>query len=176
MSHFDEPKIDYIAQVPQDLMLYVAFGQDLQADLRVLQSAYVWLHGFRICFEIVGESHRVSIEDKAGIVLQEIFACVTLPQRPGWHHQTFDQLQAHHFAQDRYSIDLHFNTTPPQQSLQLAYTFPAMAKDHAMTGIGWQHCDNWLQWWTVHSYPTAQDVLFAHSYSRLDLTKRGKHV
>lgn len=166
-----EPVRAYTHQSPRDLHLYVATKETLQTDLHVLAQQSIGVEGFDACFQIIGESHHITLSSQSNVVLQELFACTTIANYPACHHAQFQMLKSHHFSIEGYQITVEFSTAYMARKAQLRFDFPAFGRDIPFTEIGWQHTENWLQWWTVHSYPDPQGTILAYTNTKIDLSK-----
>lgn len=162
----------YSQQSPRDLRLYIALDESLQPSLQVLAQQTIQAGTLDVCFQIIGESHYVLLSKQGGVVLQELFACVALMPGTIWHQAEFQALSAYQFAADGYQITVGFSQTYPSRPAQLRVDFPTTRQQVPFTEIGWQHQENWLQWWTVHSYPGQRDTIFAYTTTEVDLAGR----
>lgn len=163
--------MDIIYQSPADLVLVVAH-QAIQYPFTRLCSATVPLAtGWHVTFDIIGESHCVTLRREGHVAFQEVLACFNLPDQAFTYQQHFRQLDNHTYQQPGYTFDIAFNPAPPPQAAgnQIEFAFPNIWGQTPFTRIQWQTTQQHLRWWTLHTYPEAGGCTHVCTYSSLHL-------
>lgn len=162
-----------VVQSPHDLVLAV-HTEALTVPLDILAQSSVELHGHRLTWAIIGESHTVRVEQAGRVVLHEVFACVDLAGQVCRHQQHFRGLDAHRYGHAGYTIAVAFDrpawSVPAACDGHLEFAFALTHGRVPVTRIDWQQDGDALRWWTLHTYPEAGGVREVYTYSELLLT------
>lgn len=154
-----------VYQKPTDLILGI-LPHDPPLNLTILQAQQVAVGALTLTFEIIGESHRVRIELRQQLVMQEILACVALNAADCWHYHPFGLLQNHSFARQRYQVAVYFSNTPIHLvSPQLEVQFPMVGRQIPVTQMRWRYQHDHIRWSTLHVYPSPYQTTYVYSTS-----------
>ena len=166
--------IQSVQQKPTDLIL--ANVIQLPSSITVLKQQSVSIGVWSLVFQIIGESHIVSVTHKQKTLFHEMLACINVNRDHCHHHHPFSQLQTHTYTRDSYQVSVEFSETPswhiPLQSDTdyIEVIFPNICGQTPITRILWQFIDNTLSWWTLHVYPERDITTFVHTKSHIQLT------
>lgn len=167
-----------ILQYPTDLVFAVT-QVDVSTELTILQSQDVVLDDYLIKFAIIGESHCVTVLRRGQLVLQEVLACMEIPQILQAESHKFATLKPYCFTRLGYRSQVWFadcldvSGWQPQQSIRL--DFPEMYGQIPFTKVGWVVRSNSLQWRTIHVYPLETHTTYVYSETFFDLTERSNN-
>ncbi|HEX2905946.1 MAG TPA: DUF2617 family protein [Phototrophicaceae bacterium] len=166
-------------QYPGDLVLAV-FARPLPVSVTVLAHSSFLLSGCRFVFNIIGESHLVSVERDTNPIFQELLACVPLTPEVCRLYHPFPDLQPFQTKTDTYTASVHFDTLPAsadgltqylrqQPAAALEVAFPAVDNITPVTRIWWQPTGDRVHWRTLHIYPDADHITAVWSASSFSL-------
>lgn len=167
-----KPKLIAINQRPQDLILAVT-NQDNLPDTQVLQQASWQVADYSVTFVIIGESHRVKIEQHGQFIMEEMLACVDVPTDDAIYQHSFQNLQHHEHRQRNYSVVVNIDThkTEWQSTEQeIVYFFPQINSIQPVTRIQWQATKTAIQWRTLHTYIDNQDITNIYTQSHFSFS------
>lgn len=164
--------IPLVFQRPTDLRLCVLHTA-ISQHFRVLRSHTLHFNGWCANFDIIGESHAVTLRYGEKFVLREILACVDIAAEQCTHYHTCELLKPHTFQEHPYQVALSFSdemtgnsprSTGQNQAIQVA--FPEIWGRIPITEIRWSLDEYALTWWTLHSYPNPQGITYVHTVSQ----------
>lgn len=161
-----------IHQNPRDLALTIIPGK-LQNPLTILKHHTLTLGAWHLNFQIIGESHLVTIERDQRPVLCEVLACADTKAAAA-HHHTFQDLAAHCYELPGYSVRVDFDDStdtlaPSGSDNLLEMVFPDIEGKSPVTQVLWERVgENTLQWQTLHVYPYNGRLIRVRSLSYFD--------
>lgn len=163
-----------IVQRPNDLMLaLLRDGHDL--PLTTIKHKRINIANWHITFYIIGESHRVRVLHGDDFVLEEMLACVRVPDDVVLSSYSFTDLHPQRIERDGYEVCVSFSLVRDAQmpvrvaGQVLEHHFPQTYGQTPVTRIQWQYDDTILRWWTLHTYAAAHTTTYVYSASRLHL-------
>lgn len=166
--------IQSVQQKPTDLIL--ANTTQFPSSITVLKQQSVSIGAWSFMFQIIGESHIVTVTYKQKSLFHEMLACVKINADHCQHHHPFSELQTHTYMKGLYQVSVEFAETPswdiPKQTEtdHIEVNFPPICGQTPVTRILWQLTDNILSWWTLHVYPERDITTFVHTKSHIQLT------
>jgi hypothetical protein len=161
-----------ILQHPQDLRLAVLQDDNL-SGLTILQKAEVRCGAWAFVFAIIGESHFVRVTHGGQFIMQEVLACVELPENVRGHTHALDTLARHQYHAERYAVGIDFAYqemhAPTDYDGMLEYAFPETYGVTPITRICWWQEVDRLRWQTLHTYPALDHITYVFSDSHFDI-------
>jgi hypothetical protein len=146
---------------------------EIALPLQVLK-AQTWAYKrWRFYFQIIGESHLIRVERDGNLYFHEILACVPLDPTACQHAQPFRELAEHRYQQHNYQVRVAFSTEAhPEDRLGergLEVRFPRVHRVTPVTRIQWARRGDQIVWWTLHTYPAFDQVIYVRSWSSLSI-------
>jgi hypothetical protein len=161
-----------IIQQPTDLKLIVT-DNPMTEQLTIIKSAILEASDWQFTFNIIGESHSVSIQHDNIAQLQETLVCGDLPPERCLHYHSFAAQADHRYQANHYTIEVRFTNQPTRGQFMLEYVFPNVGDQTPMTGIGWRQESHGMMWWTLHTYPYAGGCTYVETRSYYAYMNRG---
>lgn len=156
-----------IFQRAEDLQLAIVKADVLPMTTTV-QEARLNFEDWQVNFIIIGESHRIRIQQAQKFFLEEILACVDIESESCWHYHDFADFAEHSYQDERYQVKTYFSEKMPNKMPStncIEYHFPEIYQIQPITRIEWQLLDNSLRWWTLHTYAEAEKYICVHTES-----------
>ncbi|MEO1165393.1 MAG: DUF2617 family protein [Chloroflexota bacterium] len=169
-----EHSLKAVIQRPHDLVLAVSRCGGLPETQGLAQASFS--HGaWQVNFVIIGESHHITVRRDSELVLEEMLACVSLPERTAYHTHAFTDLQSHHHVDNRYQVYVWTSPDIPDWNWKenmLSFVFPVLDDMQPKTVIRWVLHGNVLIWQTLHTYMLAGAPLAVLSSSEILLSRK----
>lgn len=159
-------------QQPTDLKLMVIDHPGFQPQFTILEAARVVIAQWQFTFEIIGESHAVSVEQDGILKLQEILVCTDLLPECNLHYHTFTSQTDHAFRAGGYGVNVCFTGMPSTEPFMMEYVFPDIEGQMPVTRIGWHQSQGMMSWWTLHTYPHKHGCTYVETHSYFDYANR----
>lgn len=167
--------IDAIHQHPSDLVLAL-LGSTLPVPVTILAQDEFILGSFHFVFNIIGESHLVSVAHKGETIFRELLACVPLAPEACRLYHSFHDLQAFSTAHHHHQVSITFEVLPasaealaaylhPHSSPSLEVAFPKIHDCIPVTRLWWHKGGDSIHWRTLHVYPGTESITTVWSVS-----------
>lgn len=155
-------------QRPQDLSLALLLD-DCLSGLHIFRQTQVPCGRWNFHFAIIGESHFVRISRDDRFVMQEILACIELPDCSHANVHRLDTLQPYQYDHLPYQVRIHASHLPAALPAAvdglLEVEFPITHGVIPVTRICWWQQADTLRWQTLHSYPAPDGSTYIVSES-----------
>lgn len=162
-------------QHPGDLVLAL-LGGALPIPVTILAQDSFAIGGYHFTFNIIGESHLMSVARDGVTIFQELLACVPLLPDACRLYHSFSDLQAFRASDDKYSVSVNFvslsasadvltNYLRTLSSASLEVSFPPVYNYVPITRIWWRNAKDSVHWRTLHIYPDVEHITAVWSVS-----------
>lgn len=145
-----------ILQRPQDLKLAMLLDDTL-SGLHIFRQTQITCGRWNFHFAIIGESHFVRVTHDDRFIMQEVLACIDLPDNLRGNVHALHTLEPYQYDSQRYQVRIAASHQPDVRPSDcdgmLEHQFPITCGAIPVTRICWWQHDHSLRWNTLHSYP-----------------------
>ncbi len=165
--------MEAVYQHPRDLSLVLTRGTSRQLITR-LETAHLDVGSWRLSLSVIGESHVAQVAHDGRTVLTELLFCELPQPEPGAIVRRFEQMEAACFERGGYRVCLTFHepdwqVPPSTRANTLDVLFPAVFGQIPLTRLQWNHDNERLLWWTLHTYPQPDAIIYVYTHSTFNM-------